>query len=401
MRVLYFTVVPLAAADNGGNVACRNHVRRLSQDPGIELVVLAGVEPADQVATADFLQEWTTEYRVIPFIDGHVRQSGPGPRAFARFLTTMAYNFPLEMRALNQQHLAGAVAQAVTDFDVHCLVIDYTLSALFLDWSQLQRIPKVLIKLNREAEFYESQVASGEIDRGAVTARLSAIRLRRFELDVERRMAKLIVIGPRDAPLQRPANEVAVITPYLDAPSVRWNGRGSGVALFVGSVTHTPNRLAAEWIVFELAPALLRLAPQHRIVLVGATAADLRAPCGENVVLLGRSDERTLAQLLQGGADVSLCPVANDFGVKFKALEALANGIPLLPSAATLVGLPQLPADPHLSMTDSARDAGLLADLLSGPSRLDDLSRRQAQAQQAFEATQADVWSRELSPILR
>jgi hypothetical protein len=45
-----------------------------------------------------------------------------------------------------------------------------------------------------------------------------------------------------------------------------------------------------------------------------------------------------------------ICPLENDFGVKFKAAEALAHGTPLLASRQTLLGLPYLDEEPALDL---------------------------------------------------
>ncbi len=88
--------------------------------------------------------------------------------------------------------------------------------------------------------------------------------------------------------------------------------------------------------------------------------------------------------------------MANDYGVKFKALEALADGIPLLASVQMLLGLPHLPDGSQLWLDDATGSAARLAHLLREPDAALALSQLQSQAHAAWMAGQQGVWSRVL-----
>ena len=94
-----------------------------------------------------------------------------------------------------------------------------------------------------------------------------------------------------------------------------------------------------------------------------------------------------------------LCPVENDWGVKFKAVEALAHGTPLLASRQTLLGLPQLDDRPALDLACPDEAAAVVCTLLSSRAALEELAVRQGEAQAGFIASQSGVWSRVLGSI--
>ena len=71
MRVLYFTVVPLAGGTNGGSICCRNHVTRLSQDPGIELFGMVAGPLEWKAGTDEFFAELGVPYHFQPFRGGN------------------------------------------------------------------------------------------------------------------------------------------------------------------------------------------------------------------------------------------------------------------------------------------------------------------------------------------
>jgi glycosyltransferase involved in cell wall biosynthesis len=400
VRVLYFTVVPLIDESNGGNICSRNHVRRLAEDAGIELYASVAAERDQMAATSAFLREHTVEHHVIPFRDGHVRPEAHGLVPMASFLATAAFQYPWELRALNQQHIQEGIEWAVAHHQIDTLVIDYTPSAYFLELP-LRNARTCLIKFDREADFYAEQIRFGRTHHGRLPAKISHARVSRAEREIEASVDKVVAIGEPDLPRSRTRSAPVVVTPYLNPREPRWSYRSSQTAFFVGNVGHLPNWLAVEWTATQLAPRVATELPELRFAVVGADEAYVpeawRQP---NVSYLGLSDRDTVRRLFGGAADLMLCPVIGDFGVKFKALEALAHGTPLLASRQTLLGLPQLDQEPALDLARPDEAAAVVCALVSSRAALEGLAGRQGDAQAAFIASQSGVWSRVLGSIL-
>ncbi len=100
-----------------------------------------------------------------------------------------------------------------------------------------------------------------------------------------------------------------------------------------------------------------------------------------------------MADLFQGGADVAICPVENDYGVKLKALDALAWGTPLFASAQTLKGLPHLPAAPSIDLSAAGEAAAVLGAIVGDRVTLKRIAQQQAEAHERFITAQSRVWS--------
>jgi glycosyltransferase involved in cell wall biosynthesis len=399
VRVLYFTAVPLIDESNGGNICCRNHVRRLAEDPGIELYVIAAAERHQASATSAFLSGHAVEHHVLPFRDAHVRPQAHGLRPMASFLATAAFQYPWELRALNQQHLQEGIVWAVAAYGIDTVVIDYTPSAYFLQLP-LRNVRTCLIKLNREDDFYAEQIRLAKTHHGRLTASISYARLRRAERAIEASVDKVVAIGEPDLPRSRTRSPAVVVTPFLNPRKPRWSYRSSKTAFFVGNVGHFPNWQAVEWIATQLAPRVAAEGPDLRFAVVGAGAEDVPAAWRQPTVsYLGLADRDGVQSLFGGAADLMLCPLENDFGVKFKALEALAHGTPLLASRQTLQGLPQLDDEPALDLARPDEAAAVVCTLLSRRAVLEELAVRQGEAQATFIASQKGVWSRVLGSI--
>ena len=396
MRVLYFTVVSLVAPTNGGSICCRNHVERLVADPDIELFAMTAGPLGDKEGTEAFFKGLDVPHHFQPFRQGNVHHAENRIRSIAGFAFKATFQFPWEMQALNQPHIEEGIAWAIRGYSIDVLIIDYHASSLFLTLPRSD-VRTALISLNREGDFYADQIRLGQTHHGTLTARASLSRLRRWERGTDAAVDQLIVIGPTDLPKHRTRRVPVCITPFLDPKSERWNYSASNSVFFVGAIAHYPNRLAIEWLTRELAPRLAGVAPTAKITIVGATDADIAFP-HRNVELLGWGDADAVSRLFRA-SDLMICPVENDYGVKFKALEALAYGTPLLASKQTLSTLLHLQG-PSIDLHDPAAAARLVADLLASRATIEALAREQQEQQTAFIGSQAGVWSRTLRGLL-
>jgi glycosyltransferase involved in cell wall biosynthesis len=107
--------------------------------------------------------------------------------------------------------------------------------------------------------------------------------------------------------------------------------------LFIGSLVHTPNRIAAEWIVKELAPKLLMINPEIRLVLAGQGSEEF-SRVHSNVQGLGMVSD---LHSLYAESFATIAPMAVAAGVNGKVIESLCFQRPAIISEAVSVNLPQ------------------------------------------------------------
>jgi glycosyltransferase involved in cell wall biosynthesis len=398
LRVLYFTLVPLMGTDNGGSLCCRNHVFRLASDPEIELRAFV-IGPEDRRAgTAAFFHDLNIPSDFETYREWLPQHDANAIGKIVDFATKLIFQYPWEVRALGQQHISEQLTKLIANEAIDYLVIDYLPSALFLGLPR-NDTKTVLIGLNREAEFYRDMLRLGMSHHGALTSSISLLRLERAERRLQRSVDKFIAISPRDLPHRRLPSEPSHITPYLDPKTEGWRYSATRRAFFVGDVNHWPNGIAVHWIVQRLAPALREMGSDIRISVVGAHPGQI--PGSEsctNVEFLGRGDAAAVASLFQT-ADMMICPIENDYGVKFKALEALAYGTPLFASQQTLLGLPHLVGLPAINLKAPLEAAVTLRSFIEDPQALQGLQSFMRERQQAFVDSQRGVWSRMLREL--
>jgi hypothetical protein len=319
---------------------------------------------------------------------------GARPRPDGLFGTARrAIRFPWEDQAAAQTHVRAAIAERLREQPANVIVVDYLLTLLFLPPAPPETAT-VLISLNREAAFMREQIDLGYTPNGRIAAEIAWWRLRQFESQANERADQSVFLSLMDLPRGHLPAPARSLTPHLNPVSDGWYPAGRRSTFFVGNFGHHPNRFVIEWLVRDLAPNLWRLAPDISIHMIGATAGDVATsrPPSPNLVFLGAGDDGLAAEMFPT-CDLALCPVSNDFGLKFKALDALAYGTPLLASPATLRGLPHLHGSSTRDLTQPDWSAEVIRSLIDSPERLAALQSRQQTRQSQFVASQAKAWS--------
>ncbi|WCM56349.1 glycosyltransferase [Microbacterium sp. EF45047] len=172
-----------------------------------------------------------------------------------------------------------------------------------------------------------------------VAARLSARRERRTFTSVDR----VIVFSEKDATLVRdlaPAARAVVIRPGFpipDAPTAR--RQSSSSVVFSGAMNRPDNDEAARWFLREVWPAVRSAVPSARFTIVGAhPSAALRRLAEESDGVTVTGFVETMEPYLDA-ADVVVVPLHNGAGVKFKTIDALLRGIPVVSTTVGAEGI--------------------------------------------------------------
>ncbi|MDO9174221.1 MAG: glycosyltransferase [Actinomycetota bacterium] len=121
--------------------------------------------------------------------------------------------------------------------------------------------------------------------------------------------------------------------------------------LFVGPLSYEPNRLAAEWLAFEVLPRVRSKLPAARLVLVGYNdGASPRLRHAEGVTLTGYVHD---LGPYYASAAVAAAPLQSGGGTRLKVMEALARSVPLVSTSMGCFGL-DLTNDRELLIADGA-----------------------------------------------
>lgn len=316
-------------------------------------VIPLGLEPERRLV-------WKAMNRLALVLDRHWRKVDPG----------MPY-LPLFVGLLRSPQAREEIRRAD--------VID-------LQWSDSIRLVHLLRRLNPRARivgtFHDvmSQSFSREPQDTPQELRYwqgIARRSRRHERRMVRALDYVLVFSEKDAELLGSPAHARVVRPPVGggaAPVHTPAEPGSGTVLVVSHLPRDENNKAAHWTIDNVWPLVRSRLPDAELRFVGGGALPSlvdRAASESQVTLTGFVDD------LAGeyaAASVALVPVLQGAGVKFKTLEALLHGVPLVSTAVGLEGIDavELAAgvhdDPH-GLADAL--VGVLEDPTSWQPRAD------------------------------
>jgi Glycosyl transferases group 1 len=132
--------------------------------------------------------------------------------------------------------------------------------------------------------------------------------------------------------------------------------------IFVGSPEFVPNRPALNWIIEQLAPALMAYSPETQILLVGKLTEKLPAK-SPNVAGIGFVSNDQLSGLLSKAAGV-LSPITHGSGIKTKVLTALRLGTMVFATRESLKGLDFLALEPLIDIAAPNNTARRIAAII-------------------------------------
>lgn len=224
--------------------------------------------------------------------------------------------------------------------------------------------------------------SSGSAIRRALL-RLAAARCRRREAATFRALDLLVVFSEKDAVLARelaPTTRVEVVHPGLGPtdPLPRAPRDDEPVVLFTGAMNRPENWRAALWFIEEMWPRILREAPTARFVIAGAHPPEALST---RIAQTPRAELTGFVESLEpwyAEASVFAVPLRTGAGVKFKTLDAMLRGVPIV---TTTVGAEGIDAPE------------LFAEVTDDPDRFAEAVVRQLREPDAELAARAKRWA--------
>lgn len=228
-----------------------------------------------------------------------------------------------------------------------------------------------------------------------------AHRSRRHEHAMVARLDEVLVFSAKDAELLGNPPHTVVHPPLSAGHEPRHAPPTEPVVVVVSYLARDENNKAALWTIEQVWPRVRALRPDAALRFVGGGVGDeLRArvaglPDADAVVLAGFVDDLDAEY---ASATVALVPVLQGAGVKFKTVEGLCHGVPVV---TTTVGAEGIEGDDlYAGLSDEPELlAEAVAAVLDDPTAAQERSDRvQAWAQQAygrarFEETIRSTWA--------
>lgn len=150
--------------------------------------------------------------------------------------------------------------------------------------------------------------------------------------------------------------------------------RQPNTLLFIGSSRHDPNRIAIEWFIGKVFPAIVSACPQARLYLAGFTKeSNPDLAVSSQIEMLGSVED---VRPLLDTCSVFICPILSGSGVRVKLLEAFSGGIPVVSTRIGAEGLAEVDGE-LCALADRPEDfARRTIELLENPSSAEQMAYR-------------------------
>ncbi|MET0555790.1 MAG: glycosyltransferase family 4 protein [Vicinamibacteria bacterium] len=276
------------------------------------------------------------------------------------------YHFDVEEQLVNARTWTlGALAEAVRTRPPDFLFVSPQVNPVGLLLSPSPRTRTVLASYDVERVRMD-RLAAAAHGLAALALRLEAARARRFEAENLRRFDGVIAVSELDRRIYvdeygLPPERVLVVENGVDPAYFSYRPRrreGPPRVLYVGNLRYPPNAQAALRLLRRIMPRLWAQVPDAEVVVLGAgPPPELLAEKRDRVKVTGLVED---VRPYLADAWVGCFPLLAGSGTKYKVLEALSAGLPLVCSPLAAEGL-ALEHGSHLLVGEGDEDiaAGL------------------------------------------
>lgn len=361
-KVLMLTPQTPYPPDQGAAIRNYSFVRYLGSNPNYELSLLTFRRPHEKELPS-ILNDYCKFVQGIEF---------PGSRSKVIRLRDMLLSSKPDLtRRLASLAFEEALASMLEKFKPGIILCEGLEMTPFV--SPLMANKLVLDEHNAEYLLQKRIYQTDWKTPAALYSLVQARRLARYEARLLSQFKTIAVSEADKQALQKlnPASSIAVIPNGIDLEEFKPTPNLTAqpdTLVFSGTMDFKPNVDAVCWFAREILPLIRQKRPQVRFVIVGRRPT----PAVQNLARLGNievtgevADARPLVQESQ----LYVVPMRMGGGVRFKVLEAMALGKPVVTTAMGADGIDLVPNQHAVVASDPQAFAQAVSSLLNDPNR--------------------------------
>jgi len=348
---------------SGGRMRTYNLVKHLRLDYDITIVCFG--RPEEQAFDLSPMQE---------LCDLIVVDRGSSPGTLKAALLSLTSFKPITMRLYRTDEMKQTVSRLLKERSISLIHVE--------SFYMLQNLPEELsvpVLLSEPAIEYvawgrHAQVARPIFTRPGIA--LEALKMRLWEPRAWSEATLVGVMSEHDQAVVKRATPgvPTILTPNgVDVDYFRPDAavqRDSQTAVYMGDYKYFPNTDAVLYFVESIMPLVRTERPDFHLTLIGKDPPpELQAlgdDPGSGVIVAGLVDDTR--PYLQGSA-LFICPLRSGSGTRFKLLESLACGCPVVSTSIGCEGLGAVDGE-HMLIRDTPQDfADAVLNILNDPAR--------------------------------
>ena len=385
LKVLLLTPQTPYPPDQGAPIRNYSFVRYLGQNPAYELSLLSfarpGEDPANTPARAE-LAKYCRQVELVPH---------PAARSKAARLRDSLFSpLPDLAKRLASPEFEAALAkllQAETFDVIQCEGLEMAPFVL----ACRSRLTARLVLDEHNAEYllqrriFEQDWQSGWKRRpAALYSRLQAVRLEKYERMALEKFERAIAVSEPDraalAALVPPgavSRRVAVIPNGIDLAEFSADSgpeEQPDTLVFTGTMDFRPNVDAVSWFAREVWPQILDRKPAARFFIVGRRPAPAVTALKERPGIYVTGTVADARPYVRQSA-LYIVPMRMGGGVRFKVLEAMAMGKPVVTTGMGADGINLTPGQEAVVADTGEEFARHILELLDDPARRAELAK--------------------------
>lgn len=252
-------------------------------------------------------------------------------------------------------------------------VIDIHWPSMAAAVTQIRRLApraRVLVHLHDvPSQGIQRRLSSTRSFAGKALLRVALAHSRFVEQRVVRHADTVVVFSEKDQRLLRDSAHTVVVFPPLamskECVGHPASGAGHPTALFVGPLYRSENVDALDWCIEDIWPLVRREVPTAELTAVGTAPEEVRKRFESTPGITIRGFVNDI-ESLYAGVDVVVAPLRLGAGVKFKAIDALSRGVPLVATSVGMEGIGDAEYAP-LAHDDPAEFARRVVEVLRDP----------------------------------
>jgi glycosyltransferase involved in cell wall biosynthesis len=349
VRILFLTPDLPLPADQGAKLRTIGLMRAAARFHQVDVVSFAGMEEPRSDAESSLADIC----RNVVVVDA------PPPRPVVRRAFSLLFDpLPDLAHRLESEAYRAALWDHLQENTYHVIQIEGLEMMPYLATARSAGKHATIIydahnaEMSLQRSMFQAELRNARRLHGGLYSLAQWSKLGTYERVMMNEADTVVAVSEADAIKLRGRKVTPVIIPNaVDSTAVPFREPRAerNILLFLGTLDYRPNADAVAWLVRDILPAIRQSRPDVRLRLVGRGSERLQ---GDGVEGIGYVDS-VLSQLEE--ADALVAPLRMAGGVRFKVLEAMAAGLPVVGTPAGLQGIDAEP-DRHALVARTAPD---------------------------------------------